>query len=225
MAMEFKTVEVKNELQQATIEFWTQFGWNLKSSQRIYNKSSHLEQRASSTYSVTETVDFTRLVFERDKNGPNYSQIARLENEWLSLSAKLPASRPAVGTLSASIDGWAKETKPDVRSKMDKFLSTIAVCGGIVLWFVAAIWDEPLTTVMQVVGLVAIVAGLILKFVMKKSKLTAAINHTDSEAEATLEILYADAQKKHSKELEAANQYDMQAKKMKEIMIELESLI
>lgn len=40
--MEIKTLDVKNSEEQSTIEFWSQFGWVLKSSQRVYNKDSHL---------------------------------------------------------------------------------------------------------------------------------------------------------------------------------------
>ena len=95
MAMEIKTLEIKNSEEQSTIEFWTQFGWQLKSSQRVYNKDSHLESRGDSTYSVTETVDFTKLVFERDKNGPNYSKIVELEKEYFSKAATL-SNKPTV---------------------------------------------------------------------------------------------------------------------------------
>ena len=45
MAMEIKTLSVKNSEEQRTIEFWSQFGRVLKSSQRVYNKDSHIETR------------------------------------------------------------------------------------------------------------------------------------------------------------------------------------
>lgn len=41
--MEYKTRDVNNEDEASTIEFWSRFGWTLKSSQRVYNKDTHLE--------------------------------------------------------------------------------------------------------------------------------------------------------------------------------------
>lgn len=137
MAMEIKTLEIKNSEEQETIEFWAQFGWQLKSSQRIYNKDSHLEQRGNSTYSVTETIDFTTLVFERDKNGPNYSTIARLEREYFSID---PGTCPHSEAID-SINIWAQKAqkaKKDLRpGKQHKIITwgSVILGGALLLGF------------------------------------------------------------------------------------------
>lgn len=96
--MEYKTRDVNNEDEASTIEFWSRFGWTLKSSQRVYNKDTHLESSGNGLRSVTETTDFTRLVFERDKGMPNYSQIAELENRYLTLLSQRPIEPKMNGT-------------------------------------------------------------------------------------------------------------------------------
>ncbi len=118
MAMEIKTLDVKNSKEAETIEFWAQFGWVLKSSQRIYNKDSHLEQRGDSTYSVTETVDFTKLVFERDKNGPHYDEIVSLEAEYFACMNALNKAEKEEKNVQAR---WtSKEGSLDFRTDADK---------------------------------------------------------------------------------------------------------
>ncbi len=134
MAMEIKTLEIENSEEQATIEFWTTFGWNLKSSQRVYNKDSHLEQRGNETYSVTETVDYTKLVFERDKNGPNYAEIVRLEREFFQLSEDMERYKAAV---SNSSKDWEKQKlnfdfRPPAKVKLLKTLTVLFIILGII---------------------------------------------------------------------------------------------
>ncbi len=96
MAMEYKTVNVPNELEAKTISELGRFGWTLKSSQRVFNQDSHNEYDRYGDYvyveTVTNTVDFTKLVFERDNDHPNYAQIARIENYAFDLSDKRDAA-------------------------------------------------------------------------------------------------------------------------------------
>ena len=166
MAMEIKTLEIKNSEEQSTIEFWTQFGWQLKSSQRVYNKNSHLESRGDSTYSVTETVDFNKLVFERDKNGPNYSKIVELEKEYFSKAATL-SNKPTVSVTYDSLEKWARATKQDVRNGVQKALFYIMLIGGIALVALLEVFNSPITMALQVAGIVSIVLSFITKSAFK----------------------------------------------------------
>ena len=88
--MESKSIEVSPSSEQETIDTYSKFGWALVSSQEIYNKDSHLESRAGGTYSVTETTNYVKLLFNRDKNMPYYNYIADLENRYYSLKSKQP---------------------------------------------------------------------------------------------------------------------------------------
>ena len=85
MAKEAKTLNVNNYEEQAVIEEHQAFGWSLHSSQRIFNRDSHLETRNGDLYSVTKTVDFTKLVFERDTCMSNYYKLKSLEEEYEEL--------------------------------------------------------------------------------------------------------------------------------------------
>ncbi len=90
MAIEYKTLEVANSAEIATIELWSKFGWRLKSSQRIYNKDTHFESRSDGTYSVTETINFTKLMLERDKDMPHYSELCESERKYVALMSQTP---------------------------------------------------------------------------------------------------------------------------------------
>ncbi len=167
MAMEIKTLDIKNEAEAETIEFWTQFGWNLKSSQRVYNKDTHLERRGDDTYSVTETVDYTKLVFERDKNGPHYAEIVALEDEFFRLSNELDAANSKKGSLNSS---WkVKEARMDFRTPESKKKSTTCkvigilsiVLGGLLFMVGAGLSGEvDFSAVIFVIGLAFLAFGI-----------------------------------------------------------------
>jgi len=224
MAMEIKTLEIKNSEEQSTIEFWTQFGWQLKSSQRVYNKDSHLESRGDSTYSVTETVDFTKLVFERDKNGPNYSKIVELEKEYFSKAATL-SNKPTVSVTYDSLEKWARATKQDVRNGVQKALFYIMLIGGIALVALLEVFNSPITMALQVAGIVSIVLSFITKSAFKKSMLNKAINGKYPAGTAILNIGFDDYKKLQKKQKEDALAYKHAEERLDEILRELDELI
>lgn len=224
MAMEIKTLEIKNSEEQSTIEFWTQFGWQLKSSQRVYNKDSHLESRGDSTYSVTETVDFTKLVFERDKNGPNYSKIVELEKEYFSKAATL-SNKPTVSVTYDSLEKWARATKQDVRNGVQKALFYIMLIGGIALVALLEVFNSPITMALQVAGIVSIVLSFITKSAFKKSMLNKAINGKYPEGTAILNIGFENYKKLQKKQQEDALAYKHAEERLDEILRELDELI
>lgn len=82
MLIEVKTVNIKKEDIQNTIEFWGRFAWELKSSYPL--------NRTDGNYDKSR---YIKLVFERDKNIPNYNRIVELEHQYMELSKKLPKRR------------------------------------------------------------------------------------------------------------------------------------
>lgn len=83
MAKEFKSITVNPNGEQRAIHSYACFGWNLVSSQEIYAKDSHLERRLGRLYSVTQTTNYVKLVFERDPSAlPNYAQLRELEKRY-----------------------------------------------------------------------------------------------------------------------------------------------
>ena len=64
------------------------FGWDLKSSQEVYSQDSHLETHSDTLYSVTETTNYVKLVFCRDKGIGRDADVSRIENEYWEQYAK-----------------------------------------------------------------------------------------------------------------------------------------
>ena len=92
--LETKTLKVANSAEESTISLMQQFGWSLLSSQDVNNTDSHLENRNGSIYSVTTSEKYVKLVFNRDKDMANYSQIVKLENEYYSIINSEPRISP-----------------------------------------------------------------------------------------------------------------------------------
>lgn len=88
--IESKSITCKPAEENATIEKFQRFGWALESSQEIFNKDSHLELRGNTQYSVTETTNYVKLVFKRDKDMPYYNEIVVLENKYDSVHLPAP---------------------------------------------------------------------------------------------------------------------------------------
>lgn len=82
MAVEIKVMYVKKEEVQNTIVFWNKFAWELTSP--CFKNGNE---------KTDETTDYTRLVFERDKDMPNYGRIAELEQQYIGISEKIPVKR------------------------------------------------------------------------------------------------------------------------------------
>ena len=85
MAKEVKSIDVSNSQEETYINIYQSFGWELKSSQRVFNRDSRLKSEGDSLYTETTTTDFTKLVFEREKKIPNYGELVDLEEEFWEL--------------------------------------------------------------------------------------------------------------------------------------------
>ena len=91
MAKEIKTIKVNPAQETQMIRAHQCFGWTLLSNQEVYSKDSHLDYG----YSVTETVHYVKLTFERDPmNLRNYQKLKELENAYFSVPG--PGKRPGL---------------------------------------------------------------------------------------------------------------------------------
>ena len=95
MAKETKSITVSPQEEQNTIEIWQIFGWELLSSQEVFNKDSHVETRSDGVYNITSTTNYVKLLFSRENTIPNYSQLVALEKEFYNIS--LPTYREPEG--------------------------------------------------------------------------------------------------------------------------------
>lgn len=101
MAKETKSISIVPSEEQDTIELWQKFGWELVSSQEIFNRDSHLEESGDHINSVTTTTNYVKLVFARDKEMKNYSQIVDLENRFNGVAFPIRKSAKPLFILGA----------------------------------------------------------------------------------------------------------------------------
>lgn len=86
MRTEAKTMQVHPRDEQYYIDVMQEFHWNLKSSQEIKTRDSHVETRGGQLYNVTESSNYVKLVFERPIEFPNKDEVVKLENEYFGMS-------------------------------------------------------------------------------------------------------------------------------------------
>ena len=129
MSYEIRTLDIENEAEEKTIRIMSFFGWELKSSQRIFNQNSRpvgaiTYDDMTYIHSRTETVDFTKLVFQRDLRMPNYDDIVRLEKEFSQIAENMTGGRPPEPSPLKSFDQWSREASPPVFSTWKRILFT-----------------------------------------------------------------------------------------------------
>lgn len=83
--------KVSPNSEQHTINVMSCFGWKLKSSQEVNVSDSHLENRYGDLYSVTNKEHYVKLLFEREKETPNYDKIVNFEREYYSILNSEPS--------------------------------------------------------------------------------------------------------------------------------------
>lgn len=82
MAKEIKTLNVTTNNEARTIRAFQSFGWTLLNNQEVYVKDSHLD----SGYSITETIHYVKLTFERDGSKLKYyPQLRQLEDAFYAI--------------------------------------------------------------------------------------------------------------------------------------------
>ncbi len=239
MAMEYKTLNVKNSEEDSTIAFWTQFGWSLKSSQRVYNKDSHIEtdRGTGDLCSVTETVDFTKLVFERDKSMPGYADVVRLEEEYFSAASELSKfgeiKKPAKMSIKSysTIEEYAKGEKPDLRKGgwVTTILCVLLACATVAGLFIKQF-------ILSAVCAVAFVTIFVVVEKIKSKRIAEAFADRNGALYAKMTEKYKKHQeryeseaKAHSKDMEKyqerLNRRDFLGSRLQDIPAEIERLM
>ena len=236
MEYEIKTLEVSNSEKSSVISIQSTFGWKLKTSQRIYSKTAtpdvffnpyNNETRISIE---TETIDFTELVFERDRDMLNYREITELEDEYYHLELITEEKRPYMPSDTNTMEEWAKKTQPDLMKPNSKFKTNllfilIGVVGCILTLLISASIGE--SEVVQIVGaIIMILIGFNCFFLlrvitienMEHRALKIAMKPKPSYYRARLENMYNTLVKR-------IQEYDNNKKRMREIIFAAKSLI
>lgn len=118
--IESKSLTVPPSLENSTIDLWQNFGWELKSTQEINSKESHLEGKFCKLYSVTSTDHYVKLAFQRDTKMQNYARIKELETIYAKLLTEEP-QKPKQSILDKILFWILPIFIPDlIRHKKDK---------------------------------------------------------------------------------------------------------
>ena len=216
MALEVKNLNVDSDEEDAVIERYTSFGWTLKSCQRVYNKNSHLESYGAGNMVVTETVDYTKLIFERDTSMPHYAKLVSVENEYDEQADLLPDYSYDYSS-KISLADWARKECPRLVKEptfwsgclLTLLIGGISLVGGTLLGFIimtvvclfssvpwtmlamAPVWGIMLSVIGLVVGGIVIrVTQYGMYAARNRSALKNAIADPDSKYRAELEAHY-----------------------------------
>ena len=136
MAFEYQQMDVTNESVSMITGWMSQFGWNLKNSQRVFSRSSRpigaiTYQNFTYIQTETEVEDFTELLFERDLDMTFYDEVLELEQEANYLMEYHTEARPLPCPPPKSYDEWYKINKPSPFGLGTQIL--IAIISAIVL--------------------------------------------------------------------------------------------
>lgn len=83
--IESKSITVAPDEEQDIIAKYELFGWELKSTQEVLSKDSHLENRGDELYNVTTTQNYVKLMFQRDADSPVAAKARPVEDEYWRL--------------------------------------------------------------------------------------------------------------------------------------------
>lgn len=130
MSLEYKTVEVSNEEAPYWIKWMAKFCWKLKSSQRIFDRSSRpvgaiTYENLTFIHSETSVVDFTELLFERETSIPNYYEICELEQEAFELVPYCNGETRPYEPVKMTFGEWIDNTSPSPFTKGEFAFRTI----------------------------------------------------------------------------------------------------
>ena len=85
MSVERKYLRVSREDEANTIEEYSYFGWQVASSQDVYSQGVDIQyDLMSNPWLVTSTVDYVKLILERDTDMPHYEELKELENTYFA---------------------------------------------------------------------------------------------------------------------------------------------
>lgn len=97
--IESKSLTVPPSLENSTIDLWQTFGWELKSTQEIFNRNT--VDLGDST--ETTTTNYIKLAFQRDTSIPNYARIKELEANYAEILNSEPTEIPAIFSLKTHL--------------------------------------------------------------------------------------------------------------------------
>ena len=81
MAKEAMKKQIPPDFEVEYINIYGAFGWSVKDSREVFNRSSHLEASGDDINSVITTTHYITLIFERDTTMKNYSKLASLQKK------------------------------------------------------------------------------------------------------------------------------------------------
>jgi len=90
MSKEIKSISVAPSEEEATINFWQIWGWELKSTQEVKTQDVQTftgqDSDGTEHYKTTKGEHYIKLTFEREKSMPNYAELCDLEQKYNAAS-------------------------------------------------------------------------------------------------------------------------------------------
>lgn len=227
MSFEIERFEVENHEVQGYVNWMGAFGWYLKSSQRIYSRtqtptSAIKFENVVLVNSSTEVEDFTELVFERDKNIPNYDEISALEDEALDLLPYYSQKRPLKPAEKMSFKDWVKNKKPSVFPLWIDILRTIG-CFGLFTLILSA--PPALRDLGPILVWAALIASVVFTVVSNIVLRTSATLNPDKKVYSYLLSEYSNYSEIIDEQHKKYDMYDEASERIPEIIREVASLL
>jgi len=86
MSKEVKSCTVAPSEEEATINFWQIWGWELKSTQEVKTQDVQTftgqDSDGTEHYKTTKGEHYVKLTFERERSMPNYAELCELEQKY-----------------------------------------------------------------------------------------------------------------------------------------------
>ena len=240
MAKEIRSIDVANEVEEFYIENYQRFGWKLVSSQRVYNQSS--TPVGAVTYkgeyrdytdvrSETYITDFTKLLFERERNMPHYEKLVELEDEFWELTETALPGRPPLPHFQFTIEDWVKtvDPVPDLHTVFDIIALKLMLAGlpiGLVLILLINAFfyfNDALACSILLLSVLSFVVGLILDSDKRLVKI--ALKKPHSKYRKRLEAKYREYRVEYYQKLKEVENYDRTIQRMKWIVSNANNLL
>ena len=215
MGFEIKTMDVANAAEGYFIELYGSFGWRLKSSQRVFSQTSRPVATIGNgsvnyVHTQTETVDFTKLVFERDTSMENYERLESLESQYFALQSMMPEKEPIIKS-DVTFEEWLKHYGKDYVTTWKATIITFigaaifSMVGIVILSMILdsvsiselsdyLLADSPFFNIFSIMALGAFIGGIISfllsYFVYRPFAYKKAVKNPTSEGYAELENIY-----------------------------------
>lgn len=242
MSLEVKTFDIAPCEEQTLLNIMYSFGWTLKSSQRIFNRSTRPTsaftfEGTTFIHSETETDEFTSLTFERETNIPHYRKIVKLEDEFWELLPYMSEKKPLPPPPKMSFQQWLQANKPRVLSLQERIIpllifliifTTIFFVSLNEAFLSAGFTDydaeEKHVTCMIAFG-IAIPLSLIINAILSKVRNAAALKNPRSKGYAIAHRQYVSYEENHAAREKAPAMYDHAQLRVREIVAQSKYLL